>query len=130
MRNSQPEQPQPPLPKPQPISSVSIRSIADLEKLIEDFLRNIEGALHTPYELASAQKDYEMIIVALAKVERGMEERNMLHVTEMDKMRVNDENGQTADQLLQRALVEKTNADTDFQKIATAASAAKDRSEA
>jgi len=85
--------------------------------------------LHTPYDLATAQKDYEMIAVALAKVEKGMEDRNMLFVTDKDMMSSSNSGGQSPDELLQRALAQKTSVDTDFQKIATAASTAKARNE-
>lgn len=88
-----------------------------------------EGALHTPYDLAKAQKDYEQIAVALAIIEKGMEERDMLNVSDKDMVKAPKLGGVTLEELHRRAVLHKSAVDSEFQKISSAASAAKSQSE-
>lgn len=106
----------PPTRQPTPQFSC-VRSIADFSKLIDEFLSRIENALYTPYTVSRAQKDYESIVVALAVVQKGMEEKDMLHVSDKDQ-------GETVESLLTKAVTEKGKVDEEFQRISTAAAAA------
>lgn len=88
-----------------------------------------EGALHTPYDLAKAQKDYEQIAVALAIIEKGMEERDMLNVSDKDMVKGSNLGGVALEELHQRAVLHKSAVDSEFQKISSAASTAKSQCE-
>lgn len=82
--------------------------------------------MHTPYDLAKAQKDYEQIAMALAIIEKSMEERDMLNVSDKDVVVIG---GVTLEELHQRAVLHKSTVDAEFQKIATAASLARAQSD-
>lgn len=82
-----------------------------------------ENALSSPYQLTSIQKDYEKILITLARLEKKMEEKGTLHYAPNDtvgragKLKVEDK--------LQEAMKRKSVIDGKFVRISTAASAAK-----
>lgn len=109
--------------------SATEQSIADLAKRIDDFLNNLENALHVPYDMAHAQKDYEAILFALNHVHKNMEEHSMLNVSPEDTIK-SDKPNVSPEALLKAALDHKASVDAEFEKIANAARAAKARGDA
>lgn len=83
-----------------------------------------EGSLHTPYELSKARKDYEAIAVAIKIIEKSMEDRDMLNVSDQDVAVSTKSGGKGLDELVQRAVSQKSMVDAEFQKVAAAADAA------
>lgn len=108
------------------------------------FTATSEGALRTTYELPKAQEDYEHIVKALDIIEKNMADRDMLNVSDKDVLKSSTakegaENrdmldvvkidgkpapiGVSPDELLQRAVMEKSVIDAEFVKISSAAQA-------
>lgn len=62
--------------------------------------------------------------MALAIIEKGMEDRDMLNVCDTDVVNASKQGGTGLDELLQSAVSQKSTVDAEFQKVATAADAA------
>lgn len=85
-----------------------------------------ECALHTPYDTAHAQKDYEAILAALTQVQKNFEEKDILNISPADKLN-SDKTEPAVLALLEKAVEQKSTVDSEFGKIAAAAAVAKSR---
>lgn len=84
-----------------------------------------ECALHTPYDISHAQKDYEAILVALTQVQKNLEEKDILNISPTDKLSDKTEPAVLA--LLEKAVEQKSAVDSEFEKMLDAARAARSR---
>lgn len=98
-------------------------------------MSKIECALHTPYDVAHAQKDYEQILMSLSQIHRNLNSKDVLNVGPSDKLVLdkkhikNDDNdkGKITTQLkvfYSNAINEKTSIESKFEKLAASAAAA------
>lgn len=102
-----------------------------------------EGSLHVAYNPSRAQKDYDKIIQTLDELEKHMSEHDMLNATTHD---INKSGlgaaaaaslkdiptigiANNMEELLERAVKEKTSIDVDYGKVEEAAAAAIVRAE-
>ncbi|CAN8072643.1 unnamed protein product [Agarophyton chilense] len=104
--------------------TIIVGLISDLKKAIDDFLAKIENALHVPYDAARARKDFETISSMLVNLEKVMEERDILHMRDRDYIGPGKPNGSTIDELVDKAMTQKTTVDAEFHKLTSAAAAA------
>lgn len=77
----------------------------------------------SPYQLTSIQKDYEKILITLARLEKKMEEKGTLHYAANDT--VGRDSKSTVESKSEEAMKRKSVIDGKFVRISTAASAAK-----
>lgn len=89
-----------------------------------------ESALHIPYDVAHAQKDYEAIVVALTQLHSTLHQGDTLNASPADNLNLTK--GGTAtpatlDDMLHKAVSQKSEVDAAFEKIFTPASTAKSR---
>lgn len=85
-----------------------------------------ESALHVPYDVAHAQKDYESIIVTLTHIQKTLDDADMLNISPSDNLS-RDQGSTSLEVVTKKAADEKTVIDAEFEKIAAAADAAKVR---
>lgn len=85
-----------------------------------------ESALHVPYDVAHAQKDYETIVLTLTHIQKTLDDADMLNVSPADNTS-REESPVSFPDVLARASKEKSLIDTEFEKIVAAADAAKTR---
>lgn len=85
-----------------------------------------ESALHVPYDVAHAQKDYETIIDALTRIQETLDDADMLNVSSADNIS-RESVPFSLEEVTKKVAEEKVVVDAEFEKIAAAADAAKSR---